>query len=421
MTTPRLPSVDVTVAPAPVVAPHHTDDVVYMVGAADASGSIGEGPSTPTRSISTIQGLIGSQGVLYDNLVVMLNAVDTRVSFAATPGRITQTTAAINDSDTTVTVQEVSGYAAGMSIRVDAEIMQIQSISGSTLTVTRASAGTTAVGHVDGATVFPIPTNDQTIAALNQANAVNQLITVLAAPGRQRGVNGASTSANAVNTHLNVLANQLECKAVSRTVQDVYSNMLVWAMNNYQPNVMLVGNVPNEGAWLGAALAVTGQYGRQRGIEHAPLLGTTELPFRVTYSPRRAVSSQAETLVEAFLSIGVERNGRKEIVGHTFHGVTDTTRYWSVARVIDHVKHALEIAGEAHIGAGNTELGRAAVASDLETVGRQSVRAGELRSFNAIVSPDRNTPETEAQGIAAIDCAAGTIVPVSTIPIRLDI
>jgi len=69
---------------------------------------------------------------------------------------------ALNSSATSVPVADASGLVAGEMIKVDSEHMLIGSISGNTLTVTRARNSTTGASHLDAATVSVGWTTDTT-------------------------------------------------------------------------------------------------------------------------------------------------------------------------------------------------------------------------------------------------------------------
>ena len=74
--------------------------------------------------------------------------------------------------DTTITVSDVTDFPrqAGFTITIDSEELRVDSISGSTFTVTRGVNGTVANAHVDGATVTFSGT---ATVSLNDANVIN--------------------------------------------------------------------------------------------------------------------------------------------------------------------------------------------------------------------------------------------------------
>ena len=96
--------------------------------------------------------------VAFDLSVAAVNAFN---AFAAKQWANIQTalSSGINSSTTSITVDSVSGMAASDSkgvitaLLIDSEVVTVSSISGTTLTVTRAALGTTAASHSSGAMV----------------------------------------------------------------------------------------------------------------------------------------------------------------------------------------------------------------------------------------------------------------------------
>ena len=92
------------------------------------------------------------------------------------------------------------------------------------------------------------------------------------------------------------------------------------------------------GAWIGAALRLTAQRGRQWGIQMAPVTGAGILQDQITLA-----TTELETLDNAGISTLITAQGATRIAGGFFN-YTPTThpmRDWSVARVVDHVEHLL--------------------------------------------------------------------------------
>ena len=107
-------------------------------------------------------------------------AVYTRRQYAGNSVSTT-TTGAINTTDTTVTIASTTGWpsTAGVPFHVvfdpgtSTEEKCLCTISGSALTMTRASDGTTASSHASGAVVYPV----FTATDANEANAVTTTMT----------------------------------------------------------------------------------------------------------------------------------------------------------------------------------------------------------------------------------------------------
>ena len=107
-------------------------------------------------------------------------AVYTRRQYAGNSVSTT-TTGAINTTDTTVTIASTTGWpsTAGVPFHVvfdpgtSTEEKCLCTISGSALTMTRASDGTTASAHASGTVVYPV----FTATDANEANAVTSTMT----------------------------------------------------------------------------------------------------------------------------------------------------------------------------------------------------------------------------------------------------
>ena len=174
------------------------------------------------------------------------------------------------------------------------------------------------------------------------------------------------------------------------------------------------------GLWLGGALEVTGEFGRQRGIEHARVSGITSLQHNLSHSPRLSVTTDVSRIVGAYLSTLVFRNGHYEIVGDTFRGVADARKHWSTSRVVHHLEHVLETAGEHYTGQGITRQRLITIAEGLEKAGRTLVTNGELSALTVIPASDTiNNQAAREGGFAHFTADATTIVPLDHIRIEL--
>lgn len=78
-------------------------------------------------------------------------------------------TASVTSGSTTLSVADATIYAPNWIIQIDNETMQVRSASGTTVTVLRASRGSTAASHANGATILVRPhfTDMEYVDALN--------------------------------------------------------------------------------------------------------------------------------------------------------------------------------------------------------------------------------------------------------------
>jgi len=114
----------------------------------------------------------------------------------------TTTTNALTSGDTSVTLTSTTGFpsAAGVPFYVvidpgtSAEEKCSATISGSTLTLTRAQDDTTAVSHASGATIYPVFT-------ANDADEANEVVSKLTTKGDLLVTTGSALNRLAVGTN----------------------------------------------------------------------------------------------------------------------------------------------------------------------------------------------------------------------------
>jgi hypothetical protein len=118
----------------------------------------------------------------------------------------TTITVGINSSETTCTLASTTGFpsSAGVPFYVvidpgtSSEEKCSATISGSTLTITRAQDDTTAVSHSAGATIYPVFT-------ANDADEANELVAKLTTKGDLLVTSGSALNRLAVGTNDHVL------------------------------------------------------------------------------------------------------------------------------------------------------------------------------------------------------------------------
>jgi len=136
------------------------------------------GASLNLMGVTVINGNADHGGAILNQGVLNLQNVTVTSSSARLGGGIyndiTQGVldGAILSGDTTITVSDVTEFPrqAGFNITIDAEELRVDSISGSTFTVTRGVNGTQANAHLDDATVTYVGT---ATVNLTNANVVN--------------------------------------------------------------------------------------------------------------------------------------------------------------------------------------------------------------------------------------------------------
>jgi hypothetical protein len=119
----------------------------------------------------------------------------------------TTTTNSLNTTDTSVTIASTTGWpsSAGVPFYVvidpgtSAEEKCSATISGSTLTLTRAQDDTTASSHSSGATIYPVFT-------ANDADEANELVSKLTTKGDLLVTTGSVLNRLAVGTNFQCLA-----------------------------------------------------------------------------------------------------------------------------------------------------------------------------------------------------------------------
>jgi hypothetical protein len=126
-----------------------------------AYGNADDGNFVPTTTLSGSSTTLGGA-----TANTTLAGATFSTTIAGAPFTTTLTTALQSWSGTSATVLSASGIAVGQLIQIDNEVMKVSGKTGSTLTLTRASDGTTRAAHSIGATVTLIAegAQDATIA-----------------------------------------------------------------------------------------------------------------------------------------------------------------------------------------------------------------------------------------------------------------
>jgi hypothetical protein len=145
----------------------------------------------------------------------------------------TTITAGINPSDTTCSLAATTGWpsTAGVPFYVvidpgtSAEEKCSATISGSTLTLTRAQDDTTATSHSSGATIYPVFT-------ANDADEANEVVSKLTTKGDLLATDGSALNRLAVGTNAHVL-----------TADSAATNGVKWALSPETDLVTTKGDI----------------------------------------------------------------------------------------------------------------------------------------------------------------------------------
>ena len=281
-----VPGVNFTIAPAHTPTPHSVDDVVFLVGRVGA----------------------GSSGTIADGTFYEGDTLADLATILGTDGHSREFLAAVLGRVSPHVIYQPVGLAGDATAITNA------------LATVYDAGRTPTVLHVAGDFTAP-----------SDSPAVNAIVTAL-------------------ETHCEAL----NCRAVANAAQDTVANAVAWGNNNGKPRVIGVFNQGGSsgaytmpaGPWLGAALAQAEEHGRAWGINLARVTGQTGV--RHALSP---YSSNLVTLDAAGVSSIVSDNGILKIVGDEFKTASDTDpqRFWSIARVVDHVEERLTAAARAFI------------------------------------------------------------------------
>ena len=362
-TRPRPPSVD-TFIEAETPAPLPPSEALYYITGPAGAGASGTGaaterPSPVAKSLADLEPFIGTNGPTHTAVEAIFDQVETNVSVALLPPGATQAQMVstlekvrfLTDSPTHL-------YAPGQTQR------------GTALGILSSNVAINAAG-------LELAANAASAVSVNDLLRVgDEIVRVTAAADQhtftvERALHGTAAVAHAAGTsvsnmhspvcaELALLIDELECVAVADAPAISVEAARQWAAaGNVGPDLMGVFNRGDNkwpgGFWLGAVASVAAEKGRAQGIEHARVKGIGTLEHNLSHSPRGTVETDVSNLVGSYLSTLVRRRGHIEIVGHTFAGVTDVRRFWSVSLVVQHMRRLAEQTAEPFIGDDTTQ------------------------------------------------------------------
>lgn len=88
------------------------------------------------------------------SLAGALNIRNSTIAFNSSGIIATTLASAITNNATSMTVVDATGITTGMNLQIDSEIVNVTTVVGNTLTITRAQQGTAAVAHNAAASVY---------------------------------------------------------------------------------------------------------------------------------------------------------------------------------------------------------------------------------------------------------------------------
>ena len=248
----------------------------------------------------------------------------------------------------------------------------------------------------------------------------------------------AAGSSVAIAAALEVAAEELDAIAVIDSPDITFVAYIAWLKQAASPlkrrvrpvfnRVVAGGGVSIAGGayFLGAAIRQASRFGRQAGINLAPVLGVSGLKYEMTYSPINTLDTHIKTLVNNYGSALFNGDSGTEIVGDTFKGYEfgDPQQYWSPVLVIDHALTQARIAAAPFIGndsIGNTPAYRRGLATIIADSLDESVRNGELFAARARPHPSRNTPASLAARTVVIQTFLTVILPTNKVIVEANI
>ena len=160
----------------------------------------------------------------------------------------TTTTNSLNTSDTSVSLASTTGWPSTASVPfyvvidpgTSAEEKCSATISGSTLTLTRAQDDTTASSHSSGATIYPVFT-------ANDADEANELVSKLTTKGDMLVTDGTSLNRLAVGGNGTLLV-----------ADSTATNGVAWLTAGTANYLLTANGAGNALTWTAPAAVVTG-------------------------------------------------------------------------------------------------------------------------------------------------------------------
>ena len=416
---PIPPFARVVVTGPPVPLGITSDDYVLMVGVGNEETSSPE-PYSNSRDL-LLEG-VAADSYMHETISDLMGQVSPHVSLATIAPSVAESErpTALRDAlrnqvdrlDPVPTTLMVPFYT-GVGIVVGT--IAAASAVGETDTSITLSAAPTI--NVDGQLLL---IGDEIVRVSNVSGAV---LTV------ERGLFRSDPAAHAVGdsvTDFNgIITSEMEAIAsriVARGVADAphTSNIyhaIAWSENgNTTPHVMGVNNWhdshPPSGAWLSAALRVVADNGSQRGIELAHVAGVSQPTQRLAYHHSERSDSEVTQVVAAFLSNIVQYEGRSVILGDTFRGVDDISKYWSTGRQLDRANRVMLSIQAQYIGraASIPNINQSAVA--IQSGVAAAFGPGEIAGVRSIPHPTRNTATNRAMGHADTQTELGLFSPI---------
>ena len=276
-------------------------------------------------------------------------------------------------------------------------------------------------------------------ACIDAAKLINPPVDFLYVVDVTEGGYKAAAVANTVGiaAALEIAAEQLDAIAIIDSPDITFTAYIAWLKQAASPlkkrvrpifnRLVSTGvNIAGGAYFLGAAIRQASRFGRQAGINLAPVLGIPGLKTTMTYSPIGALDTNVKTLVNTYGSAIFNGDSGFELIGDTFHGYDfgDARQYWSPILAIDHALTQARIAAAPFVGndsIGNTPAYRRSLATIIAASLDESVLAGELAGAQARPHPTRNTPSSIAARDVVIQTFLTVILPTNKVVVETNI
>ena len=262
------------------------------------------------------------------------------------------------------------------------------------------------------------PSTTQVATAIDLLDNYEDTVTLLLLPGNLGGT-GATANVNVAKAQSWAANPERVGRAIvnapraGATVALRRAAAVTWAAANTPDRVMAVfgGEGAGEyvqGAWLGAALRIAADNGRQWGVQLGRVRGLGALQDTMSLA-----SADLALLDGANISSVVTINGVHRIAGGSFDyaSADDPQRDWSVARVVDHAQRIVRQRWEQGGMIGST-ASSSSLAAELEAALSPLIINGELTSASV-------TPVSAVGANRTFDIPLGVQTPAGSLTVNL--
>ena len=251
------------------------------------------------------------------------------------------------------------------------------------------------------------------------------------------GVVAAGAATSNIAAALESACEEIDAVGVMDSPHLTLANYVAWldqaaspARNRVRPIFGRIGvaadHEPAGGFFLGAAIRQASRFGRQAGINLAPVLGVGSLVEDLSYSVIGSIDTDVKNLVNAYGSAIFSGDSGYALIGDTFKGAdpNDPRRFWSPLISVDYALTQARIAAAPLLGndaTGNTRSYRRGLAVVIAESLGESVLNGELAGARARPHPTRNTRASIAARRVVIQTFLTVILPTNEITVEANL